>query len=202
MSLGEGNSGPGQGSAPAFFLPSRDFPGGLLVRYQFVLTQVDADACLRFRFRREHPVWHAILLVSVGIGLFALTLMVFDRSFYRLPQHAAVWVLVAFAQYIPLRIFTFFRLRRQVRRLLPQPRHAMFEEWTDCVAGNGIDDGQNIYLSPELIGEIVETRFHIFILSGGTTIILPRRVFTDNGEAGAMVAHLRQLAKGPYYFDP
>ena len=79
----------------------------------------------------------------------------------------------------------------------------MFEEWIDCVAGTALDDigedtGEN-YISPELIGEVIETPTHIFIKSGSTSIFLPKRALEDPTE---MVTYLRQLAKGPYYFDP
>ena len=87
----------------------------------------------------------------------------------------------------------------QARKLIPQPRAAVFEEWIDCVAGTALDDTDEIYLSPELIGEVIDTPTHIFITSGLTAITLPKRALENPAE---MVTHLRQLSKGPYYFDP
>ena len=111
----------------------------------------------------------------------------------------AVLLAVLAAQFVGLLIARALWRLGQARKLVPHPRPAVFEEWVDCVAGTAIDDCDEIYLSPELIGEVVETTTHIFILSGQTAIILPKRAIED---PAAMVAHLRQLAKGPYYFDP
>ena len=111
----------------------------------------------------------------------------------------AVLLAVLAAQFVGMLIARALWRLRQAQKLVPHPRPAVFEEWVDCVAGTAIDDRDEIYLSPELIGEVVETPSHIFIFSGQTSIILPKRAIED---PAAMVAHLRQLAQSPYYFDP
>ena len=68
----------------------------------------------------------------------------------------------------------------------------------DCVAGTDILTLDCAYLSPELIGQVVQTPTHLFVLNFGTAIVVPARVFSD---ASAMAQHLRELAAGPYYFD-
>ncbi len=90
----------------------------------------------------------------------------------------------------------------RARQMVPRPRPALFEEWIDCVAGTEIDRVDEAYLSPELIGQVLDTPTHIFVLNHNTSIVVPTRAFADRAEARAMVAHLRSLAAGPYYFDP
>ena len=86
--------------------------------------------------------------------------------------------------------------------MIPVPVQAEFEEWIDCVAGTDILTLDCDYLSPELIGQLLETPTHLFVLNFNTAIVVPLRVFGDAGAARAMVTHLRALAAGPYYFDP
>ncbi len=85
--------------------------------------------------------------------------------------------------------------------MVPTPRFAVFEEWIDCVAATEIDSTDEAYLSPELIGEVVQTRSHIFIRSHSATLVIPARAFADAVEVTAVVRHLRELGRGPYYFD-
>ena len=89
----------------------------------------------------------------------------------------------------------------RARRMLPAPMQAEFEEWVDCVAGTDLFSLECAYLSPELIGQVLETPAHIFVLNVDTAIVVPVRAFTDRAEAARMAQHLRDLAVGPYYFQ-
>ncbi|MBC7737908.1 MAG: hypothetical protein H7245_12000 [Candidatus Saccharibacteria bacterium] len=90
-------------------------------------------------------------------------------------------------------------LRISARRLIPTPRLGLLEEWTDCFAGSEITGSDEAYLSPELIGEVLLTRSHLFIRSHETTIVVPRHALGD--EAEDLAAYITALSRGPYYFD-
>ena len=87
-------------------------------------------------------------------------------------------------------------------RVDPRSAAASFEEWIDCIAVTEIDSEDDAYLSPELIGEVAMTRDHILVKSHSQTLLIPTRAFASPAEAAQIVAHLRDLATGPYYFDP
>ena len=87
------------------------------------------------------------------------------------------------------------------RRMVPCPVQAEFEEWIDCVAGTDIKTLDCSYLSPELIGQVLDTPTHLFVLNHDTAIVVPIRAFETPQAAKAMADYLRTLAAGPYYFD-
>jgi hypothetical protein len=193
---------PERETASAFaFQPSRDFDGGLLGRWVFTLTRADALAFLRLK--RELPDWAKWLM--------GLWFLVGGAVFGLLPDsvvgaQGSTRSLVVFLTVIGLQ-FALLILGRAVwrqlraRQMVPHPRQAEFEEWIDCVAGTEIDSVDCAYLSPELIGQVLDTATHIFVLNTNTRIVVPKRAFASAADASAMVAHLRELAAGPYYFD-
>jgi hypothetical protein len=177
-SLAKKDDGPGQETASALGIPKRDFDGGLLERWQFTLTRADALAYLRLR--RE---WS-------------------DRAKGLLPGDL-LWAFLAVEAALIAAIFAGRDLvrRRRAFRLVPVPRPAVLEEWTDCIAGTEIGSADEAYLSPELIGEVLLTPTHLFILGFDTVIAVPRTAFADAEEAEATAAHFKSLARGPYYFE-
>ncbi|MEO6298287.1 MAG: hypothetical protein ABIV25_08260 [Paracoccaceae bacterium] len=180
-------------------MPSRDFDGGLLSRLSFTLTKADALAYLYLPRPRSRAAKIARTCWFLSGG--ALTGML-PENLTGPPQSVrfiAVLIAVLAVQFTLMLTARALKRQWQAQRMIPHPRPAVFEEWTDCVAGTALDGPDENYLSPELIGEIVDTPTHIFILSGQTTITLPKRVVENSA---AMVVHLRELAKGPYYFDP
>ena len=182
-------------------VPSRDFDGGLLERHTYTLTRADALAYLRLR--RSWPGWAKVL--------FALWFMLGGAVSGLLPDGVngppGSWqALGAFLAVIAVQLILFALARALWRRwrawrMVPVPRPAEFEIWTDCVAGTEIDSDDCAYLSPELIGQVLNTPTHLFILNSNTRIVVPLRAFGSAEEAAQMAAHLRDLAAGPYYFD-
>lgn len=184
-------------------VPSRDFDGGLLERYTYTLTRADALAFLRLK--RESPGWSKVL--------FALWFMLGGLVYGLLPdwlngppdswQSVAAFLLVIALQFALFLTGRALWRRWRAWQMVSTPRRGEFEIWMDCVAGTEIDshDDDCAYLSPELIGQVLDTPSHIFILNTNTRIVVPKRAFADAAAAAAMVAHLRQLAEGPYYFE-
>jgi hypothetical protein len=172
-------------------LPSRDFDGGLLQRWSYTLTQADALALLRLR--RPWPRWQK---VSFGLATFtggALSAL-YPQVFVGFGSYVIGEVLIIAGLFLGRDLLR----KGAARSMVPQPRPAVFEEWIDCIAATRIDGTDEEYLSPELIGEVVQTRTHIFVRSHSTTLVIPTRALDD---PAALVAYLRQLARGPYYFD-
>ncbi len=180
---------------------SRDFDGGLLERHTYTLTRADALAYLRLK--RSWPGWAKVL--------FALWFMLGGAVSGLLPDGAngppGSWqALGAFLVVIAVQLILFALARALWRRwwawrMVPAPRRAEFEIWVDCVAGTEIDSEDCAYLSPELIGQVLNTPTHLFILNSNTRIVVPVRAFGSTEEAAQMAEHLRDLAAGPYYFD-
>lgn len=194
---------PGRDSASAFAsVPSRDFDGGLLERYTFTLTHADALAYLRLK--RDWPDWakwaFGLWFLSGGAvwGLLPENVTGPDLSW----QSLATFMAVIALQLVLLWLGRSLWRRWRARQMVPVPRRAEFEEWIDCIAGSEIDSEDCAYLSPELIGQVLETPTHIFVLNTNTRIVVPKRAFESPQKAAAMADHIRELAAGPYYFDP
>lgn len=185
------NDRPGQETASAFAYPvKRGFDGGLLRRWTFVLTRADALAVLRLRRK-----WTARTKIGLALLCFA---------------GGAVSALLPWQGWVPfliteLALFGLLFLARDLwqriaaYRLVPVPRPGMLEEWIDCIAGSEITSADEAYLSPELIGQVLLTRTHLFICSQYTTIVVPRAALAD--EAEDLATHITALSRGPYYFD-
>ena len=182
-------------------MPSRDFDGGLLERHVFTLTQADALAYLRLK--REWPgwaKWSAGLWFIAGGGAWGLlpeTWQGPDGSWQAVVSFGAV-IAVQFSVLLASR-GAWRRLR--ARQMVPVPRQGEYEEWVDCIAGSEIDGPDCAYLSPELIGQIIDAPDHIFVLNHATRIVIPKRAFESADKAQEIVTHLRELAAGPYYFE-
>jgi hypothetical protein len=195
VTLGDSSDGPGRETTPAFSYPvKRDFDGGLLQRWTFVLTRADALAYLRLR--REWSVGFKVALGLVGLS------------------GGVVWGLSPWADKGPLVFLAIesgligavfwardLMRRAQARRMVPVPRPGVLEEWIDCVAGTELEGTDEAYLSPELIGEVLLTGTHLFIRSHDTCITVPRSAFADAAEADEVANYIRTLSRGPYYFD-
>lgn len=202
---------PGRETASAFAMvpelgtsdqgPSRDFDGGLLQRWTYSLDRGDALAYLRLR--RE---WSGRAKWGLGAWFIAG-----GAVFGLLPERAtgaegswqswAVFLGVMAVQWALVLLGINLWQHWRARRMLPAPRQAEFEEWVDCVAGTDLFTLECAYLSPELIGQVLETPTHLFVLNFDTAIVVPVRAFADTAEAAAMAQHLRELAAGPYYFE-
>lgn len=194
MSLSNDLPGPGQDTVPAFSMGSRDFDGGLLRRWTYVLTRDDALALLRLRKEWSGRAKLGFGLACLGGGALAGLLAPGDS------------ILVPFLLVEASLIAAVFGLRDLMRRrkaaaLVPQPRPGLLEEWVDCIAGSAVDEADEVYVSPELIGQVLLTPTHLFIRSHASTIVVPRAAFADADEAVAFAAHVTQLSRGPYYFD-
>ena len=191
MTSGTPINWPDRATDPALSLPpSRDFDGGLLRRFPYILTQADALALLRLRkpWSQRAKVGFGLVCVAGGM-LGALLPTRLGR-----PEAALAGAALIVGGFV---IRDLWR-RRLAARMVPIPRPAVFEEWLDCIAATQIDGTDEDYLSPELIGEVVLTPAHIFVRSHSTTLVIPTRALPD---AAAMAAQLRELARGPYYFD-
>jgi hypothetical protein len=193
---------PGRETAPAASHPlRRDFDGGLLDRREFTLTRADALAYLRLR--HELPgrakvalgVW--FMLGGAASGLLPETITGAPDT----PRYIAVFLAVIALQFCILLLGREIWRHLKARRMVPRPRPAVFEEWIDCIAGTDLNEPDDAYLSHELIGQVLQTRDHIFVLNWNTALIIPNSAFADLAEATAMAQHLRELAAGPYYFD-
>ena len=198
----DSDTGPGQVTDPAFALPQpRDFDGGLLQRWRYMLTSADALALLRLRkpwprglrwtFGGLALAWGALvaLLPAGMVGEWGSTRFVLIL--------ATMPMLVALAA---LALRDLWR-RRQARRWLPTPRAGVLEEWIDCIAVTRIDAVEEDYLSPELICAVGLTRTHLFIFGPNDPLVVPLTAFANREEAVEVANHLTALAKGPYYFD-
>lgn len=187
--------GPGRATSPAFAYPvTRDFDGGLLRRWCFVLTSDDALAYLRLRREwtgRAKVVFGAVCL---GGGVIWALMPFADAG---LPGFLATESGVIAALFLGRDLWR----RGQARRMVPVPRPAVLEEWIDCIAGTPIDSADDAYLSPELIGQVLLTRTHLFIRTHDTTLGIPRSTFASAAEAEAVAAEITALSRGPYYFD-
>ncbi|GLS85345.1 hypothetical protein GCM10010873_03180 [Cypionkella aquatica] len=193
---------PRRETASAFTVtPSRDFDGGLLRRWTYRLDRSDALAYLQLK--RE---WSGRAKWALGAWF-----MAGDIVFGLLPgwikgpddgwQSWAVFLGAMALQWALVLLGINIWQRFRAARMLPAPIHAEFEEWVDCVAGTDILTYDCAYLSPELIGQVLETPTHIFVLNYDTAIVVPLRAFADREEAAQIARHLRALAAGPYYFD-
>ena len=192
MSIKQELAGPGRETAPAFAYPvTRDFDGGLLRRWTYVLTYRDALAVLRLR-----QPWSARARIGLGLTCFAggviAGLLPWDAGW--LPFLAIESVLLGL-------LYLGRDLSQRIRayRLVPNPRPGVLEEWVDCIAGSEVTGTDEAYLSPELIGAVVLTRTHLFIRSHATCIVVPRAALGD--EAADLASYITRLSRGPYYFD-
>lgn len=193
---------PEQATASAFAsAPSRDFDGGLLGRISFEMTAGEALAYLRLKRElsgREKlglGVW--LMASGAATGFLPDWLMGPPDGM----QSIAVFLLFLTASFGLLLLARRVWQRLRAARLVPIPYPAVFEEWIDCIAGTRIGYTDEDYLSPELIGQVIDTKTHIFALSFGSAIVIPKRAFATPEAADRMVAHLQELAAGPYYFD-
>lgn len=203
MTASHGSDMPGRDSASAFAsVPSRDFDGGLLERYTFTLTHADALAYLRLK--REWPGWAKwalglwFLFGGAVWGLLPDRVTGPEQSW----QSLATFLAVIALQFVLLWLGRGLWRQWRARQMVPAPRPAEFEEWIDCIAGSEIDSEDCAYLSPELIGQVLETPTHLFVLNHNTRIVVPKHAFGTAQKAAAMATHIRELAAGPYYFDP
>ena len=194
---------PGRETTSAFaHRPSRAFDGGLLARWTYTLDA--ADALVYLRLRRDwsgRAKWALGAWFIAGGAVFGLLpdgIKGAEDSWRSWAVFLGVmlvqWALVLLA--IPL--WQHWR----ARQMLPTPVQAEFEEWVDCVAGTDIFTRDCAYLSPELIGQVLQTPTHLFVLNFDTALVVPLRAFASPAEADAMAQHLRDLAVGPYYFQP
>lgn len=203
MTSAETAQKPGQETAPAFVCaPSRDFDGGLLERHVFTLTRADALAYLRLR--RE---WSGRAKWALGVWFIAG-----GAVFGLLPdpvagpqgswQNWAVFLVVLAVQFALLLIAMQIWQHWRAARMVPVPRPGEYEEWIDCIAGSEIDSEETAYLSPELIGQVLDSPTHIFVLSHNSPIVIPKRAFASPDAAQRVVERLHELAAGPFYFEP
>ena len=199
---------PGQPTAPAFLYAddgqADDGPVDVfapLRRYHYTLTSADALAFLQLPAKPS-----ARVRVALGCWLFAGGVIVGlmpDRVTGGPGSWQFVIVLLAVvALQFGLALLARALWRRiRAQRLVPVPLPGLLEESGDCLAGTVIGEEGEATLSPELIGEIVETPTRLFIRNWNTTIIVPVAAFDDAGEMSAFAAHWRALSKGPYYFE-
>lgn len=194
------NLEPGQETAPAFSA-SRDFDGGLVSRWQFTLTHEDALAYLRLK--RELPGWAKWALGAWFIaggavfGLLPESVTGLEDSW----RYFAVFCTVIALQFAIVLTARAVWWKIKARRMVREPLRGEFEEWIDCIAGTDILSQDCAYLSPELIGQVVDTAAHIFVLNSNTAIVVRKSAFASRTEADEMAAHIRKLAAGPYYFE-
>jgi hypothetical protein len=180
---------------------SRDFDGGLLFRVTYTLSAADALAFLRLK--RELAGWQKwalgawVMLGGVVFGLLPDGTTGPSGSF----RNIALFLAILAAQVAIWLLARDLWRRYRARHLIPFPIAAEFEEWIDCVAGTDIFTKDCDYLSPELIGQVLSSRSHLFILNYDTAIVVPKRAFASASEAEAMAAHVVELARGPYYFE-
>ena len=200
---GEFDEKPGRATASAFAMrPSRDFDGGLLERWTYTLSAADALAYLRLKRewsgRAKWALGAWFIAGGAVFGLLPEGIKGVEASWRSwtvfLALMALQWALVL----LGITLWQHWRARRMV----PAPVQAEFEEWIDCVAGTDLFTLDCVYLSPELIGQVLETPTHLFVLNFDTAIVVPVRAFSDGAEAARMAQHLRDLAAGPYYFQP
>ncbi len=208
---------PGQETASAFVLdaglgdsasgvsasgPSRDFDGGLLGRWTYRLDASDALAYLRLKRdwsgRAKWALGAWFIAGGAVFGLLPDGIKGVEGSW----RSWTVFLAVMAVQWALVLLGLTLRQHWQARRMLSVPVQAEFEEWVDCVAGTDLFTLDCAYLSPELIGQVLETSTHLFVLNFDTAIVVPVRAFTDRAEAARMAQHLRDLAAGPYYFQP
>ena len=193
MKLGWGFWGPERETFPAFCYPvTRDFDGGLLRRWTFVLTRADALAVLRLPGKLS-----ARVRIGVGLACFA------SGALSTLLPWGGIGPILATESVLLGGLYAGRDMwrRLQAARLVPLPRPGMFEEWVDCIAGSEIDSPDEAYLSPELIGQVLLTRTHLFIRNSTTTIVVPRHAFANADEAKEIATYITRLSRGPYYFD-
>ena len=185
---------PGRETDPAFALPpSRDFDGGLVQRWSYQLTRVDALAYLRLaQPSKFQKLAFGAAFFSWGAGV---ALYMGDWGSANFVTVLAGGAVVAALAVLAVRGL---RRRHKAAKLVPISRPAVFEEWIDCIAATEIDSTDEATLSPELIGEVIQTRTHIFVRSHSTTLVIPTRALDD---PAALAAYLRELARDPYYFD-
>ena len=194
---------PGRETASAFaVLPSRDFDGGLLQRWVYTLSAADALAYLRLRRewsgRAKWALGAWFIAGGAGFGLLPDTVKGVEGSWRSVAVFLGVMALQWALVLLGINLWQHWR----AQRMLPKPVQAEFEEWIDCVAGTDLFTLDCAYLSPELIGQVVETPTHLFVLNFHTALVVPVRAFADAAEAARMAQHLRDLAAGPYYFQP
>ena len=193
---------PGRETASAFDIDREDVDGGLLERYRYSLTRADALAFLQLK--REWRGWAKWALGAWFIAGGAVSGITLD--ILQIPDGtAASWAVflgIAAVQMLLVMLAINLRAHWQAARLVPKPIAALFEIRGDCIVGTDLASKENAYLSHELIGQVLDTPTHLFILNFATVIVVPRPVFGDAAEAAAIANHLRKLAEGPYYFDP
>ena len=193
---------PGRETAAAFaFVPSREFDGGLVSRVIYTLTRADALAYLRLKRRWSKPEKWLLGIWFVLGGAASAFLPSSIGGSVDSPRSVQGLLLVIALQFALLLSGRAMWRQYRAKQMVPVPRRAEFEEWIDCVAGTEIESDDCAYLSPELIGEVIETPTHIFILSFNARIVVPKRAFSSAEEANRMASHLRDLSAGPYYFD-
>ncbi len=183
-------------------MPRRDFDGGLLRRWTYLLTADDALAYLRLT--RPLPRWQRLLLGGAAVAWGALIALLppdlvgtwgSPRFTMTLAGGAVLGAVVVLAARGVLR-------RRQARLWLPTPRPGTLEEWMDCIAITRLDTGDEDYLSPELIAGVAMTRHHLLVYGPGDPLLVPLTAFANRTEAAEVATHIANLSKGPYYFDP
>ena len=176
------------------------YVGGLLRRWSYDLRADDALAVLRLRRLAR---WQKIALGSwffAGGATTALMPEFWAGATGSLHRAMAILGVVAL-QFGACLLAREVWLRIKSRQVIPRPRPAVFEEWVDCIACTDLATTDEIYLSHELIGSVLTTRGHIFIISGAVTLVIPARAFADRDDMTDLAQHLRKLSQPPYYFD-
>lgn len=181
--------------------PGRVFDGGLLERHSYTLTRADALALLRLPRElsgREKVALGLWFLAGGAVwGLLPERFVGPEGSWQAIASFLAVIAL----QFALLWVGRSLWRRVRAWRMVPHPHPAVFEIWVDCIAATDIGGTDEIYLSPELIGRVLDTATHLFVLSCAGALVIPKRAFADAAEADSITARLRELAAGPYYFE-
>jgi len=170
-------------------------------RITFTLTRAEAMAVLRLRRN-----WSGRAKLAMGLWFISG-----GALFGLLPSRLtgepdSLWFIAVFlgilaGQFALLVAAMTVWQHRRAARLVPHPRPAEFEEWIDCIAGTEIGSTDCVYLSPELIGQVVETPTHLIILGVTGTIVVPVHAFASAADAQATAAALRDLTRRPWPFD-
>ncbi|MEO8241870.1 MAG: hypothetical protein ABI832_06120 [bacterium] len=182
--------------------PSREFDGGLLQRWTYLLTAEDALTYLRLP--RPMPRLQRLGLGSAALlwGSLVAALPSGVTGDWGSPRFITILAGGAILGALGFLVLRDLSRRRQARRWMPTPRPGTLEEWTDCIAITRLDANEEDYLSPELIAGVSLTRRHLLVHGPGDPLIVPLSAFASPAEAMEIATYISNLSKGPYYFDP
>lgn len=146
-----------------------------LAVYRYRLTMVDALAYERLP--GEWSGWRkaALVLPLMAIGAFAGLIEDWSALLWwsSLAALLVLWAIVAL-------IVSNWRIRRRARTRAAREGQTEVEEWTDHLAIRS--QAGTIHLAYEMIGKVIVTDTHVFVLYRGGAVILPLRAF-DGPEA-------------------